>query len=103
MRQPRDADHNAVPLVSPTTALAVTNSSSISGATSITLNASTTLIEINALSQGVFMRYAASVSSTVFDEYIQAGAVRHYVKPSGVTVISVIQQAATATVIVIEK
>lgn len=103
MKQPRDANHSPVPLVTPTTALAVTNSASISSATSITLNAATTLIEINALSQGVFMKYAAGVTSSAFDEYIQAGTVRHYVKPYGVTVISVIEQSATARVIVIEK
>lgn len=103
MRMPKDANHQSVPLTSPRTALAVTYDTTISSATDITLNAATTLIEVNALSQGVFLRYQATASSSNFDEYIQAGAVRHYVKPNGVTVISVIEQAASATVVVIEK
>ncbi len=100
---PRDANHNAVPLVPNTAALAVTVDTTISTATSLTLNVATSLIEVNALSQGIFMRYAAGVTSSAFDEYIQAGSTRHYLVPKGVTIVSFIEQAASATLIVIEK
>ncbi len=103
MRQPIDANHKAVPLTSPRTALAVTVDATVSAATDVTLNVATTLLEVNALSQGIYMRYAATASSSNFDEYIQAGSVRHYVKPYGVTVVSFIEQAASATLILIEK
>lgn len=103
MRMPKDENQKTIPLVTPRPALAVTFNSTISAAVDITLNTATTLIEVNALSQGVFLRYQSTVSSVNFDEYIQAGAVRHYIKPTGVTVISVIQQAATGAVIIIEK
>lgn len=103
MKMPRDNNHNAIPLVQNSRALAVTVDTTISAATDITLNTSTTLIEVNALSQGVYMRYQATASSTNFDEFIQAGAVRHYIKPYGVTVISFIEAAASASIVVIEK
>lgn len=84
-------------------ALARTVSSSISSATSITLNTNTDLIEITALNADVYMRYQAGVTSSNFDEFISAGSTRHYAIPDGVTVISVIERSATATVVIIEK
>lgn len=103
MRLPIDENQNPVPLTQSSTALARTVSSSISGATSITLNTSTTLLEITAADQGVYLRYQAGVTAANFDEYIHADTTRHYKVPYGVTVVSVIERSATATVIVIEK
>ena len=102
---PRSQVNGDVQLVPSSSALASTASSSISTATNITLNGSTQIVEITAIDQGVFMKYAAGVttSSNGFDEFIPADSVRHYVIPDGVTVISVIERAATASVIVIEK
>lgn len=81
-----------------------TNDSITNGAAvSVTLNTSTSLIEVNAISNGMFMKYAAGASSSDYDEYIQAGATRHYVIPSGVTVISFIGDAGTAKLRLIEK
>jgi len=104
MRLPRDGNKNAIPLPQASAALARTNSGSNATAVTVTLNAATTLIEISALAQGIYMRYGSTaVTSSNFDEYIQAGSTRHYVKPTGVTALSLIEQASGSTVIVIEK
>jgi len=100
---PRDGNHEPVPLVPSRTALATTVDTTISSSTTVTLNASTTFIEVNALSQGIYMKYGATVSSASFDEYIQAGSVRHYFIPQGTTQVSFVEQAASGTLIVIEK
>lgn len=100
---PSDQQGDMIPLTTPTSALAVTYDTSISAATDITLNAVTALIEVTAITQGVFLRYAATASSSAFDEFILADTTRHYVIPAGVTVISVIEETAGAKVIVIEK
>jgi hypothetical protein len=85
-----------------TTASTVTTSA----ATAITLNASTSLIEVTVCAatslNGVYMRYQASASSSTFDEYVAPGT-RHYVVPTGVTVISYRADGASAEVRTIEK
>ncbi len=100
---PRETRGEAIQLTLPTTALAFTYDTSISTATPITLNEDTKLIEVTAISQGVFLKYASGVSSSDFDEYIHADQTRHYVVPAGVTIISVIERIASAFVVVIEK
>jgi hypothetical protein len=100
---PIDKNNKPMQLVPNTTALATTVDSSISAATDVSLNADTTFIEVNALVQGVYLKYGATASSSDFDEFIQAGMVRHYVIPDGVTTISVIEASASATVVIIEK
>ena len=102
---PHDKNNRSINLVPRSTALASTLSSSINSATTITLNANTSIIEVQAISQGVYLKYAAGVSASNngFDEHIMADTTRHFVIPPGVTVISVIEETATATVIVIEK
>lgn len=89
----------SAPLGSP---LAVTYDATISSATSITLNAATTLVEVVAIDKGVFVRYAASASSTAYDLFVPVGQARRFKVPSGVTVISVIEEAATGKVSVTE-
>ena len=100
---PQDASRNPLQLTIPSTALAVTYDTTVSGATDVTLNTATTLLEVTAKSQGLFMRYQATASSSNFDEYIAANTTRHYVKPPSVTVVSFIEEAASATLILIEK
>ena len=100
---PMDGDGNPLSIVPARAALAVTVDASVSGATDITLNAATQFIEVNALSKGVYMRYAATASASDFDEYIAADQVRHYAIPDGVTIISFIEEAASAKIVVIEK
>lgn len=90
-------------------ALAVTNTSSISSSTAITFNASTQFIRCYAKSQDVFLKWGTTaVTSTNFDEVIPAGQIVDLIVPpdsSGVrhTTCRVIEQATTATLIVIEK
>ncbi len=84
------------------TALAVTYDATISSATSITLNDATTSFEVTAIDKPIFLRYAASVSTTVFDALIPANTSRTFIRPDGVTIISVVEASATANVAVIE-
>lgn len=100
---PKDANNLPIQLVPAKSALAVTVDDTISSATDITLNAATTFLEVTALDAGIFLRYAGTASSSNFDEYIAAGVTRNYLVPSGVTVISVIQDNGTAKVRIIEK
>lgn len=100
---PRDGSGAPLPLTPPYLALAVTTNGSLSSSASITFNTSTTLIEVNALSQGIYMKWGAVATSSSFDEYIQAGSTRHYVIPTGVTSAQFIQQASAATMVLIEK
>lgn len=100
---PRDGNNAALPLTPNYLALHVTTNASISGSSSVTLQAGTSLIEVNAISQGIYMKWSATASSSAFDEYIQAGSTRHYVVPPGVTTVQFIQQAASATLVLIEK
>ena len=91
-------------LVPPFAALAKTRDTTISTSTEITLNIDTTLIEVHAVDGNVFLKYGTDdVTNANFDEFIQAGQTRHYVIPSGVTAINVIDSGDSATVIVIEK
>lgn len=100
---PRDNSQAPLPLTPSVFAVAVTNNGSIASSSQITFNAATTMIEVNALSQGIFMKWNGTATSSSFDEYIQQGTTRHYVLPVGVTNAQFIQQAASATLIVIEK
>jgi hypothetical protein len=106
---PIDGNQKGLPLTPSAVPYAVTYDTTISGSTTVTLNASTFLIEVNAISQGIFMKWGATASSSAFDEYIQAGSTRHYVVPvnaaTGVqyTTVQFIEQAASATLVVIEK
>lgn len=84
------------------TALAVTYDATISSATSITLNAGTTSFEVLAITQPILLRYAASVSTSAFDAVIAANQSKVFTRPDGVTVISVIEAAATGAVAVLE-
>lgn len=100
---PRQRNGDGVQLVPADTALARTVDATISTATDITLNDKTSIIEVTALDQGVYLKYATGVTAANFDEYIHADSTRHYVIPQGCTVVSVIERVATAGVIVIEK
>lgn len=100
---PRDANFNAIQLPPPVVALEETYDATISTATSITLNTATTYIEVSAIDKGVFLKYAAGAASTDYDEFIAPNTTRAYIVPSSITVISVIEEAATAKVSIIEK
>jgi len=100
---PSDQQGDMIPLTTPTNAIAVTYDTSISTATDIVLNSATALIEVTAINNGVFLRYASTASSANFDEFILADSTRHFVIPAGVTTISVLEETASAKVVVIEK
>jgi hypothetical protein len=100
----RDIHNNPLQLSFAKAALAVTNDTSISSSTQITLNENTSLIEVTAIDGNVFLKYGTdNATSSAFDEFIIAGATRHYVIPSGVTAINLIDNGDSAKVIVIEK
>lgn len=108
LSMPKDDNATSMQLVPDKTALAITYDTTISSETEITLNAATRLIEVNAINEGVFLKYktvagGTAVSSTNFDEYIQSGSTRHYKIPLGITVIAVIERTTTANVVIIEK
>ena len=100
---PIDGNRTHVPLTPAIAALAVTVDDSISTATDVTLNASTSFIEVNAVNGGVYMRYAATAAANAFDEYIHAGMCKDFYVPYGVTTVSFIQDQAGAGIRVIEK
>ncbi len=85
------------------TVLAKTFDATISSATDITLNASTTSFEVLAIAQPIFLRFAATVSTSNFDAVIDANTSRVFYRDPSVTTISVIEAAATANVAVIER
>lgn len=103
MLLPKDQRGKVIQLTPNTTSKAVTVDSTISSATSVALNQDTTLIEVTALNYGVYMKYAAGVSASSFDEFIAPGMTRHFLRPEGVSTISFIEKDASATIIVIEK
>jgi hypothetical protein len=101
---PVDANYKLIPngdLVG--TVLATTYDATISSATSITLQAGTTGIIVSAIDKGIFLRFQAGASSTAFDGFIPANTTVVFARPEDCTVISVIEEAATAKVVVIEK
>lgn len=105
----KDDNREPVQLTPAVVALEETTDTSVSSTTEITLNAATTFIEVNALNQGIFMKWGTSdASSTDYDEFILPNSVRHYVVPNQsdgtpYTAVNFIEQAASATLILIEK
>lgn len=85
------------------TVLATTYDATISSATSVSLNASTTSFEILAITQPVLVRFAASVSTSAFDAVVAANQSKVFYRDPSVTTISVIEAAATGAVAVIER
>lgn len=85
------------------TVLATTYDATISSATSITLNANTTSFEVLAIGNPIFLRFAAGVSTSAFDAVIGTGETKVFFRDPSVTVISVIEAAASAIVAVIER
>ena len=83
--------------------LAITYDATISASTSVTLNASTTYIEVTAIDKGIFLKWGATASSTTFDEFIGANQTRAYIVPVGQTSVQFIEEVATAKLVLIEK
>lgn len=100
---PKDQNGNIVLLTPSGLAKATTVDTSISSATDVTLNLKTSVIEVHAINGGVYLKYATAVSSSDFDEFISEGQTRHYIIPSSVTLISVIERDSGAETVIIEK
>ncbi len=83
--------------------LVETYDATISSATSLTLNASTTSFEVLAITQPVLLKYAASVSTSDFDAVVAANQSKVFYRDPAVTVISFIEAAATGAVAIIER
>ncbi len=106
---PRDQNDVPLPLTPATLAAAITYDTTVSTSTTVTFNAATTMIEVSALSQAIFLKWGGTASNSAFDEFIGAGMTRHYAVPTdsatGIryTTAQFIEQAASATLVVIEK
>ncbi len=102
---PRDG--NRVPLQNSSlqgTTLASTYDATISSSTEITLQATTTAIEVTATAQPIVMRWGTSdASTTTFDSVIPAGATYIFAVPANTTAVNFIEAAATATIFVVER
>lgn len=99
----KDADNTTIDVVAPLGApIAKTYDATINTATDVTLNTATTYFEVHAIDKAVFLRYAATASSTNFDALIDVNSTRGFAVPSGVTVISVIEESATGKVAIFE-
>lgn len=98
---PIDANNKPIQIIG-NKALAVTVDATVSSATDITLNASTKLIRVFAKDQGLYIRSQATASASNWDWFCPANQVLDIGVPSKVTVISVIEEAATAKAIISE-
>ena len=83
--------------------IAETYDATISGATSLSLNAATTSFEVLAITQPVLLKFAANVSTSDFDAVIAANQSKIFYRDPAVTTISVIEAAASAAVAIIER
>ena len=83
--------------------IATTYDATISSATSITLDESTTSFEVLAIDKPVLVRFAADVSTSAFDAVVPANESKVFYRDPAVTTISVIEASATAIVAVIER
>ncbi len=104
---PRDDEGDQINLPPDKSILAKTYDTTISADTQVALNSSTRLVEISAITQGILFKNktasgGTAVSTTNFDGFVASGSTRHYVVPEGITHMSFIEQAASATLIVIE-
>lgn len=98
-----DANH-PVQLTPSTIALARTVSGTISAAQTITLNTATTYLRVYSADKDTYLKWGATtVTSSNFDEIIPANQIVDLYVPVGTPSLNVIERAATATVVIIEK
>lgn len=109
---PTDSEGKVMQLVPDKAPLAVTYDATVSADTEVALNADTTLVEVTALNTPILIKYktatgGTAVSTSNFSEIVAAGTTRQFKVPyiAGVRAAywSFIEQAASATLIVIEK
>lgn len=99
----RDGNNAAIQgaLSGPT--LAVTYDATISAATTITFNANTTIVSVSAIDKGIFVRFDATVTASAFDEFIPANTTALIVPPVDSVFMTVLEESATAKIVVVEK
>jgi hypothetical protein len=83
--------------------LKVTYDATISSSTAITLQATTTYMEVSAIDKGIMMAWGRAATTSDFDEYISPNTTRIYIVPTGQTSVQFIEASATAILAVIEK
>lgn len=91
---------NATPNILP---LKASYDATISSSTAITLQATTSYLEVSAVDKGIFMAWGRTAASNDFDEFISPNTTKIFVKPVGQTSVQFIEQAATALLVVVEK
>jgi len=101
---PRDDNRQIVPGVPPAaTVLEETYDATISASTEITLNASTTWIEVTAIDKPIFLKWGTdNAASTDFDAVISQNTSRMFKVPPSITAVNFIEEAATAKLAVTE-
>lgn len=82
--------------------LAVTYDATISASTPITLNASTTAIEVTAIDKAVLLKWDGTASTAAFDGVIPANTSKVFSVPRGTTTANFIELAATGGLICVE-
>jgi len=101
---PTDDNSKTVQLTPAVVALEETYDATISTSTEITLNASTTFIEVTAVDEGIMLSWGTADATTAsFDEYIAKGTTRQYYVPPSTTAVNFIERATTAILVMIEK
>lgn len=85
------------------TVLAKTYDATLSSASDISLNASTTSFEVLAIDKAVMVRFAATASTSNFDAVVAANCSKVFYRDPAVSTISIIEASASAAVAVIER
>jgi len=98
----RDANKQVLQTVPANVALEETYDATVSGSTTITLNAATTLLEITAIGASIFYKWGATASSSDFDGIVPLNSSKLVPVPNGQTSIQFIEEVATAKLAVVE-
>lgn len=98
----RDANRVVVGDLPASVALDETYDATISTSTALTLNASTTIIEVTAIDKAIFYKWGGTASSSDFDGIVPANSSKLIPVPNGQTSIQFIEQVATAILAVVE-
>lgn len=99
---PRSANQEEINTALGRIALAVTVDTTISTATDVTLNASTALVRVFAKTNGIYVRGASTASASNWDWFCPANQYIDIVIPSGVTILSFIEETASSKLILAE-
>lgn len=98
-RIPRDSGTHPIPLIPDRAAIVTTINASVDSAVDIVLNSRCTLVEVNAVTQGIYIKWSATATAASSDSFVAANTVRHFVVPPATQTISVISETAGAKLI----